>query len=68
MTPTNPASTVTIRQAPGSWPSLVGAECTACGWTGPVRDLNNQPITFTSVDRLARRDADDYADHCEATR
>lgn len=30
----------TTRQAPGWWPALVRATC-SCGWTGPVRDTNN---------------------------
>jgi hypothetical protein len=29
-----------IRQAPGWWPNLVQAVCDACGWRGPVRNVN----------------------------
>lgn len=35
------SGTAEIRQAPGWWPALVRVVCDACGYTGPVRDLND---------------------------
>lgn len=35
------AHDVEVRQCPGWWPSLVQAVC-GCGWSGPVRNLNDQ--------------------------
>lgn len=49
---------VSIRQAPGWWPSLVQAVC-ACGWHGPVRSLNDsRGRVLVRIDQREHQDGD----------
>lgn len=52
------AHEVSIRQAPGWWPSLVQAVC-ECGWRGPVRDMHDsRERVLVKLDQAGHRDGD----------